>query len=145
INVPLTVPSGTKYLYAWLDLNGNGRFEANELTTTAANFTATGSITRTLNWSAAQTSSIPLGTKKIYLRLRLSNTILYDFTSSASGGAILDERSIGSGATSTTNSALVATIAPGEIEDYQLPVDDYDYGDAPVSYENGVPARQIAS
>ncbi len=144
IDVPVNAPAGTKYLYAWLDLNGDGHFQANELTTATPNFTITGSSVRTLTWSAVQTTSIPVNTKDIYLRLRLSNTQLLDFTTAASGGATIDERSIGSGATATNNATLVSTIAFGEVEDYQLRVDDYDFGDAPVSYENGVPARQIA-
>ncbi len=144
IDININAPAGTKYLYAWLDLNNDGRFQVNELTTATLSFTTTGSFVRTLTWSAAQTNLIPINTKQIYLRVRLSATQLFDFTTVASGGAIIDERSISSGATSATNATLVSTIALGEVEDYQLPVDDYDFGDAPVTYENSVPARQIA-
>ena len=146
IDVPVNSPngSGTKFLYAWLDLNGDGRFQANELTGGTLSFGGNGLAIRTLTWTAAQTFSIPSGTKKIYLRLRLSNSELFDFTTTASGGALIDERSIGNGATNTTNVANAATVAFGEVEDYQLRVDDYDYGDVPSTYGNGAPARQIA-
>lgn len=149
LDVTLTASAGTKYLYGWLDLNGDGRFQANELTTATLSFTpaTTSPFTRTLTWSAAQTSGIlPANAKNIYLRLRLSNTVLNDFTTTTGGalGAMIDERSIGNGATSTTNATLLSTVAFGEVEDYQLRVDDYDFGDLPLSYENGAPARQIA-
>ncbi|SDE46642.1 Por secretion system C-terminal sorting domain-containing protein [Dyadobacter soli] len=146
IDVPVNSPpsSGTKYLYGWLDLNGDGRFQSGEFVSTS---TATaGATTLTLNWSASLTNSIAAGTKSIYLRLRLSNTALNDYTTATSGalGALIDERSIGNGATSATNATLLTTVALGEVEDYLLRLDDYDFGDAPAAYENGVPARQIA-
>lgn len=55
--VPVTSPStATKYLYAWIDFNNNGKFELAELTTATLNFTTTGATKRTLTWTAAQTS-----------------------------------------------------------------------------------------
>ncbi|RMZ58450.1 hypothetical protein D1632_12580 [Chryseobacterium nematophagum] len=150
ISVPISIPSsltGTKYLYGWLDLNGDGRFQVEEVATTS---TFLANNTRlTLTWTAAQTNQIPSGTTNIYLRLRLSDQSLQDFTTVASGGAILDERSIGNGATSTSNSINAATTHFGEVEDYQLPVDLYDFGDIPSSYATSssgfLPARQTAS
>ncbi len=151
ITVPVNIPStlaGTKYLYGWLDLNGDGRFQVGEAATTST--TLTGGSYQTLTWTAAQTAAIVNGTTKVYLRLRLSNLSLADFTTAASGGALIDERSIGNGATSASSSVNNPTIAYGEVEDYQLPVDLYDFGDAPASYENNnamasVPGRQIGN
>jgi len=135
--ITVTAPAGTKYMYAWLDLNGNGKFELGELTTTVTSFTPLGTFTRNLTWNAAQLATIPNGTTKIYLRIRLSSLLLADFTTAANGGAVLDERSIGNGATSAA-SALNDLVTPnGEVEDYQLDVQPgTDYGDLPVSYEN---------
>ncbi|MFD2034650.1 GEVED domain-containing protein [Belliella marina] len=151
ISVPVNIPAtltGTKYLYGWLDLNGDGRFQLGEVAT--ATTTLTGNSYITLTWTAAQTTSIALGTTHIYTRLRLSNLQLLDFTTAASGGAIIDERSVGNGATATGNPANNPIVAFGEVEDYQLPVDFYDFGDLPVSYElnnasDSYPARQIAN
>ncbi|MFP3835598.1 GEVED domain-containing protein [Chryseobacterium sp. SIMBA_028] len=137
LTVPVNIPSsltGTKYLYGWLDLNGDGRFQIGEVA--SATTAATAAANLTLTWTAAQTTSIANGTKNIYLRLRLSNLSLVDFTTAASGGALIDERSVGNGATTTANAANNPNTAFGEIEDYQLPVDLYDFGDAPVSYDN---------
>ncbi|RTZ46268.1 hypothetical protein EJ377_17930 [Chryseobacterium arthrosphaerae] len=47
--------------------------------------------------SAAQTATLVSGTTKAYLRLRLSNLSLTDFTTAVSGGALIDERSVGNG------------------------------------------------
>ncbi|KAB1228616.1 GEVED domain-containing protein [Chryseobacterium viscerum] len=147
VNIPTTL-SNTKYLFGWLDLNGDGRFQAGEVATTSTILTAGGYLT--LTWTAAQTAAIVSGTTKIYLRLRLSNLNLVDFTTAASGGAVIDERSIGNGATTNFNAANSLVAAYGEVEDYQLPVDLYDFGDTPVSYESNnasasVPCRQITN
>ena len=150
INVPVNIPSdlaGTKYLYGWLDLNGDGRFQVGEVAT--ATSTGVGLNSLTLTWNATQTASIPIGTTNIYLRLRLSNLSLLDFNS-GTNSALIDERSIGNGATSTTNSVNTPITPFGEVEDYQLSVDLYDFGDVPVGYElnnAGIsyPARQMAS
>ncbi|GGF10822.1 hypothetical protein GCM10010984_29930 [Chishuiella changwenlii] len=147
VSIPTTMSAGTKYLYGWLDLNGDGRFQANEVKTTT--ITGTGNRSLTLTWTAAETNLIVNGTKRIYLRLRFSDTILTDFTSGANS-ALLDERSIGNGATASNNSVNNLRTPFGEVEDYQLPVDTYDFGDNPAGYElnnagNSFPARQIGS
>lgn len=82
------------------------------------------------------------------MRLRLSNVNLLDF-GSGTNNALIDERSIGNGATSNSNGVNALTTPFGEVEDYQLSVDRYDFGDAPVGYDTNntstfVPARQIA-
>lgn len=150
----LTIPvsmirslTGTKYLYAWLDLNGDGRFQANEVQTTS--FTGTTSRNLNLTWPTSSTNLIAAGTKKIYLRLRYSDAALSDFTS-GTNSTLLDERSIGNGATSSTNSANSTRTPYGEVEDYQLDVDYYDFGDVPSSYEFNnanvsVPARHVGN
>ncbi|CAA7194925.1 lectin-like domain-containing protein [Chryseobacterium potabilaquae] len=150
ISVPISIPSsltGTKYLYGWIDLNNDGRFQVEEVATTSTSLATNTNLT--LTWSAAQTAQIPSGVNTIYLRLRLSNQNLQDFTTVASGGATLDERSIGNGATSSANSANAATTPFGEVEDYQLPVDLYDFGDVPNTYATSasgfLPARQVAN
>lgn len=150
LSIPIKVPTsmvGTKYLYGWLDLNGDGRFQASEIA--LASSTQTGDLLLKLTWTAAQTLTINKEVEKIYLRLRLSNLPLLDFTLGTAGGAILDERSIGNGATNGNNAGNAPTVTFGEVEDYQLPVGLYDFGDVPISYEaNAVglsaPARQIA-
>ncbi|MPT32664.1 MAG: hypothetical protein E2600_13585, partial [Chryseobacterium sp.] len=129
ITVPVSIPStmsGTKYLYGWLDLNGDGRFQVGEAAT--ATTTATTSTNLTLTWSNTLTSTIANGTTRIYLRMRLSDISLVDFSSGANS-ALIDERSVGNGASATNNSTNAASIAFGEVEDYQLPVDLYDFGD----------------
>ena len=151
LTVPVNIPNslaGTKYLYAWLDLNGDGRFQSEEVTSAATNAIAPANLT--LTWTAAQTATLVRGTTKVYLRVRLSNLILTDFTTAASGGSLLDERSVGNGATTTANAANNPNIAFGEVEDYQMPVDLYHFGDVPVSYEinstdASTPARQIVN
>lgn len=143
LTVAVTNPatSPTKYLYGWLDLNGDGRFQIGEVQTVT--ITTAGTTNQTLTWTTAQTNQITAGTKSIYLRLRLSDASLQDF-SSGTGFAFIDERSLGNGATSTTVATNAPAAANGEVEDYQLRVDDYDFGDAPASYENGLPARHTA-
>lgn len=150
ITVPVNVPAtltGTKYLFGWLDLNGDGKFQVGEVASTTT--TLTGEAYLTLTWSAAQTSTITVGTTRIYSRLRLSNLNLIDFTGAA-GGTTIDERSVGNGATTTANAVNNPLVSFGEIEDYQLPVDLYDFGDTPVTYDTNnasafQPARHISS
>lgn len=150
ITVPVNVPAtlaGTTYLYGWLDLNGDGRFQLGEVAT--ATNAVTGENYLTLTWTPAQTTTIPVGTSRIYLRLRLSNLSLVDFTGAA-GGTTIDERSVGNGATSAASAVNNILLPYGEIEDYQLLVDLYDFGDAPVSYDTNntplyQPARQIST
>ncbi|MEJ5054300.1 GEVED domain-containing protein [Sphingobacterium sp. MYb382] len=149
LTVPVSIPAdlvGFKYLYGWLDLNGDGKFQAEEVATAIVLNNVSGEYYAQLSWTLAQVNTIAAGTEKIYLRLRLSDRNLYDFTG-ANGGGLIDERSVGNGATSGTNAANAAMMAFGEVEDYQLAVDMFDFGDAPLSYEvnpagNSYPARQ---
>ncbi|MBP2619489.1 GEVED domain-containing protein [Chryseobacterium jejuense] len=135
LNVPVSNASGTKYLYGWIDFNNNGKFEAGEFATVA--FSTTGSSTQVLTWLPAQTSTIAAGATKLYMRLRTSDRVLQDFTTAASGGAVIDERSIGNGAVSTGNAADNGIVAGGEVEDYQIEVTNaFDYGDVPAAFEN---------
>ncbi len=142
LSVPVTNPAtSTKYLMAWIDFNGNGKFEAGEASNNGnfLTFTTTGSTTQTLNWTGLQTANIPAGTTKLYIRVRLSDRSLIDFTTPGSGGADIDERSIGFGATSTSNVLEFATASNGEVEDYQIEVvNTFDYGDVPSSYEQDI-------
>ncbi|NML69133.1 hypothetical protein HHL23_04925 [Chryseobacterium sp. RP-3-3] len=139
----------TKYLYGWIDFNNDGRFQVGEAAPVVA-FSAAGSSTQTLTWTAVQTATIATGTSNLYVRLRISDQLLADFTTAASGGALIDERSVGNGAVSTVNAADAPTVPDGEVEDYQIAVvDTYEYGDLPVSYEQpggtSLPARQLLS
>lgn len=142
LNVSVNNPAASaKYLFGWLDLNGDGHFQVGEVQTVS--FSTAGATTQTLTWTAAQTTQIIAGTKSVYLRLRLSDVNLIDFTGAA-GGTAIDERSVGNGATSAAVATNAPVVANGEVEDYQLVVDDYDFGDVPAGYENGYPARHTA-
>jgi uncharacterized repeat protein (TIGR01451 family) len=100
IIVPVKNTSGgDATLYAWVDFNKNGKFEAGEFkSATVANNVP--SIN--LNWS------IPSGTTpgNTYIRFRLTSTSLTDDT----GTANQDERSIGS-------------VTNGEVEDYKVAIE----------------------
>ncbi|QEC44580.1 T9SS type A sorting domain-containing protein [Pseudobacter ginsenosidimutans] len=148
INVPVSNPaSTTSYLYGWIDFNNNGVFELSEAADAVKTITTAGSSTQVLTWAAAKSAAIPDGIDKLYLRLRVSNRSLIDFTTAASGGALIDERSIGNGAASTTNAADHAQVTSGEVEDFQIDVTRiYDFGDLPASFENdlsGAPRHAI--
>lgn len=153
ISMPVNIPKALgeiKYIYGWIDLNADGRFQVDEVAVTSINSSVVGQTNVTLTWTAAQTNLIAASTEKIYLRIRLSQLPLVDFTTANAGGALVDERSIGNGATTVNNAEPPATITYGEVEDYQLYVDRYDFGDAPLSYEKnqaGVsrPARHIVN
>ncbi|MGN6495656.1 MAG: GEVED domain-containing protein [Agriterribacter sp.] len=138
VNVPVTTPiSTTSYLYGWIDFNNNGVFELSEAVDAVKTITASGSSTQVLTWAASKSATIPDGINKLYLRLRLSNRSLVDFTTAASGGALIDERSVGNGAASTSNAADHAQVTAGEVEDFQVDVTRiYDFGDLPLSFEN---------
>ncbi|WP_127125121.1 T9SS type A sorting domain-containing protein [Pseudoflavitalea rhizosphaerae] len=138
ITIPVNnLASTTSYLYGWIDFNNNGVFELSEAADAVKTITTAGSSTQVLAWAATKSASIPDGIDKLYLRLRLSNRSLIDFTTAASGGALIDERSVGNGAASTTNAADHAQVASGEIEDFQIDVTRiYDFGDLPISFEN---------
>ncbi|MFP3547585.1 GEVED domain-containing protein, partial [Rhizobium sp. SIMBA_035] len=100
LSVPVTNPvAATRYLYGWIDFNNDGKFQVEEVATTT--FSTVGSTTQTLSWTVAQTGTIASGASKLYMRLRLSDRSLNDFTTAASGGALIDERSVGNGAVST--------------------------------------------
>lgn len=147
VNIPEVLGTNSKYVYGWLDLNGDGKFQVGEVAT--AGTTGYGALSLTVTWTAAQTAQITAGRETIYLRLRLSNLALNDFITTGSGGDLIDERSVGNGAFSTASAVNNPTIAFGEVEDYQVPIGWYDFGDAPVSYDqnsNGVtvPARHMA-
>ncbi|WP_294304457.1 GEVED domain-containing protein, partial [uncultured Chryseobacterium sp.] len=131
ISVPVNNPSATaRYLYGWIDFDGDGKFEAGEFTNVNIPASA-GSTTQTLTWTSAQTSTLA-STTKVYMRLRLSTVSLVDNNSDTT----LDERSIGNGAISASSSIDAATYATGEVEDYQIDVvDTFDFGDAPTSYD----------
>src|SRR5690606_41684284 len=77
------------------------------------------------------------------MRVRLmqaeGGVTLGDQTTGANA-AVVDERAIGDGLAAGT----YGVVALGEVEDYQLTV-VRDYGDVPVSYENGNPAFQVNS
>ncbi|WP_027383896.1 GEVED domain-containing protein [Epilithonimonas caeni] len=138
LSVPVTNPSGTKYLYGWIDFNNDGKFQLEEAATVVS-FNTAGSSTQTLNWTGVQTGTLAMGATKLYMRLRLSDRSLADFLTAASGGALIDERSIGNGATTASNAADYATVANGEVEDYQIEVvNTFDYGDLPATFENDI-------
>ncbi|PQA94762.1 hypothetical protein B0A69_09985 [Chryseobacterium shigense] len=122
LNVPVNNPAATaKYLYGWIDFNNDGLFEVGELSDAIVSFSTTGATTQTLTWSSSKTATITTASK-VYMRLRLSDRSLNDFTTAASGGALIDERSIGNGALSTASAADFPSAANGEVEDYQLSV-----------------------
>lgn len=122
LSVPVNNPAATaKYLYGWIDFNNDGLFQAGELSDAIVSFTATGPTTQSLSWSSSKTATIT-NASKVYMRLRLSDRSLNDFTTAASGGALIDERSIGNGALSTTSATDFPAAANGEVEDYQIQV-----------------------
>ncbi len=142
LSVPVNNPSATtRYLYGWIDFNGDGKFQATELaSSTVVSFSNNGSSTQTLIWTSAQTATLT-STAKVYMRLRLSAISLLD-----TSDATLDERSIGNGAISSASSVDAATYAAGEVEDYQINVvDTYDFGDAPTSYDNDMNGTAAAN
>lgn len=139
INVPVTNSlSLAKALYAWIDFNNNGIFEASEMTRVTV---AAGSSNRwvQLIWTAAQ-SKIVGDPSKLMMRLRISETVPYDL-----GTTSVDERSIADGA----NTGVYGAASIGEVEDHIVPVySDYVYGTAPESYEQNaknqfLPARHL--
>ena len=125
-------------LYAWLDLNNNGRFESGEAAT--AVMVANNATTATISFTAAQVNTITAATSKVYLRLRLIQanplSTIGDLTT-GTNSTVVDEKAIADG----TNTGAYLYASYGEIEDYQLTV-TRDFGDVPASYENGSPASQ---
>ncbi|WP_207632704.1 GEVED domain-containing protein [Foetidibacter luteolus] len=104
--------AGTGNLYAWLDRNGNGRFEVGEAASTTPTTFATTSAalqTATLTWPAASVTG-----SLVYLRLRFTTTALADNAATAT----VDERSIAEGA----SGGVFGTPVNGEVEDYAIQV-----------------------
>ncbi|HUS02073.1 MAG TPA: GEVED domain-containing protein [Chitinophagaceae bacterium] len=114
-NIPVTNSSGSAAtLYAWLDFNVNGAFQASEFTSVIV--PSSGAQNVNLTWSSLSCGSniIP---GNAYLRLRLTTTALSD----NGGTASVDERSYGEAFN-------------GEVEDYKIYIAGYDYGDLPNTY-----------
>ena len=114
-NIPVTNSTGTAAtLYAWIDFNVNGSFEASEFTSVSV--PSSGAQNVNLTWS-----SLSCGTNIIpgnaYLRMRLTTTALSD----NGGTSGVDERSYGEAFN-------------GEVEDYKIYIAGYDYGDLPNTY-----------
>jgi uncharacterized repeat protein (TIGR01451 family) len=100
ILVPVRNTSGgNATLYAWVDFNKNGKFEAGEYTSSTV---ANNTTTVQLNWT------IPSGTTSgdTYIRFRLTTDTLSD----APGTSNQDERSIGNASN-------------GEVEDYKVTIE----------------------
>ncbi|WP_087821270.1 GEVED domain-containing protein [Photobacterium aquimaris] len=102
------------YVYAWLDLDRNGRFDRDELVSNGAGtggavVVANGETSKTLTWSGI--SGLTNNTA-LYLRVRIVDTLLTDTAT----GSDEDPRSFG-----------IQT--SGEVEDYRLQVADQDFGD----------------
>jgi parallel beta-helix repeat protein len=114
-SIPVTNSTGsTATLYAWIDFNINGAFQASEFTSVSV--PSSGAQTVNLTWSSLSCGSniIP---GNAYLRLRLTTTVLSD----NAGTASVDERSYGEAYN-------------GEVEDYKKYITGYDYGDLPNTY-----------
>ena len=115
-NIPVVNSTGsTATLYAWIDFNRNGSFEASEFTSATV---ANGATSATLTWDLSAfscESTIVSGVS--YLRMRLTTTALTDNV----GTTNVDERCYG-------------LANDGEVEDYKLYISGYDYGDLPNTY-----------
>ena len=115
LNVPVINSSGTTAtLYGWIDFNVNGSFESTEFTSVSV--PSTGSQTVNLTWSSLSCATI-LNPGNTYIRLRLTTDALSDNTGTTS----VDERSYGEA-------------NDGEVEDYKIYIQGYDYGDLPATY-----------
>ena len=111
------------YIYAWIDFDGNGRFDRDEFVdngtgTGGAIVTSTGLTNSSveLDWTA--TTGLAAGQNR-YMRVRITSELLAD----SATGVNEDPRSYGG-------------VSNGEIEDHYLLSDSvrYDGGDAPDSY-----------
>ncbi len=131
--VPTTVTNNTgsdAYLYAWIDLDRNGRFDRDEFAGGASGTPVTIATGATEAATDIIWDSFPgiANNTDVYVRIRLTTDLLTD---SATGTAE-DPRSYGG-------------VSDGEVEDYYLRVDTYDGGDLPESYQtsyaNGGPAH----
>ena len=96
----LNLMGATANLYAWIDWNGNGVFEASEVATQTYASMA-GKQTKTLDWTGINESEVRCG--RNYIRLRLTQDVLTDDPATTD----IDERSF-------------VTAYNGEIEDYNL-------------------------
>lgn len=86
-------------LYAWVDWNNNGQFEAGE---GRSAIVATGTVNTVITWSGLAVTGV---SPQLYMRVRLTSEVLSD----VAGTATYDERSVGA----TSN---------GEVEDYRIGV-----------------------
>ena len=115
LTVPVTNNSGSNaVLYAWIDFDRNGKFEANEYQTATIQ---AGDTSASLSWN------IPLTTLPgvTHARFRLTSDVLTDETGSLDPLSLgIDERAVGNA-------------TDGEVEDYpvSISVPLFDYGDAP--------------
>ena len=104
-NISVTVTSfanatgSTANLYAWIDLNGDGQFQAGEIQTASVPNGFAGPLT--LNWTGVSVTTL----MDTYLRLRLTTDNMVDVAATTG----LDERS-------------VVAAGNGEIEDYIIQV-----------------------
>ena len=115
-NIPVINTTGSSAtLYAWIDFNGNGLFEAGEYSSSSV---ANGATSATLTWNLSSfTCEGTLKTGVSYLRMRLTTDALID----NAGTTNVDERSYGQA-------------NDGEVEDYKLYIAGVDYGDLNISY-----------
>ncbi|ELI6447136.1 right-handed parallel beta-helix repeat-containing protein [Photobacterium damselae] len=131
--VPTTVTNNTgsdAYLYAWIDLDRNGRFDRDEFAGGASGTPVTIATGATEAATDIIWNSFPgiANNTDVYVRIRLTSDLLTDSVT----GTVEDPRSYGG-------------VSDGEVEDYYLRVDTYDGGDLPESYQtsyaNGGPAH----
>ena len=97
VNNILNTTGSNATLYGWVDFNGDGAFQTNEMTSTTV---ATGSnnVSKTLTWSGITVSG---SASSRYIRIRLTTDNLLD----DAGTASVDERS-------------TVSASNGEVEDY---------------------------
>ncbi|WP_146154671.1 GEVED domain-containing protein [Photobacterium kishitanii] len=108
------------YVYAWLDLDRNGRFDRDELVSNGtgaggAVVVANGDTSKTLTWPSISSLT---NNSAIYLRIRIVASLLTDIAT----GSDEDPRSFG-------------LQTSGEVEDYRLQVADQDFGDLLDTYK----------
>ncbi len=133
LDVPVSIATTTAYLYGWIDFNNNGRFEVGEAA--QVSISTKGVSTQTLTWTGEQTDKIDAVADNLYMRLRLSENSITDYSPGV-GSDILDERSIGFGSAGTNTANDRESPGNGEVEDYRIKVlRTFDFGDLPVSYE----------
>ncbi|PSU70008.1 hypothetical protein C9J22_12485 [Photobacterium phosphoreum] len=128
----LTIPCNghNSPVFGWIDINQNGIFEAALNEQASANcFDVTPNVdgSVTLNWNGWNSSDVVIG--ETILRLRIVPDS--QFSGQDSSVTPEDERSI-------------ITAVGGEIEDHRIKITRIgDYGDAPVSYEQGAPEAAV--